>query len=130
MEAQRAPLMGNWLFAYTFAPHWLPSRLRHPFVGYACGTLLAGGAVLPEYFLNAALPEFEFPAAFSYVVIVGTALIWGIIAALCASLVSALAINYFVLIPHGDWNFADLADIMGFVISLASFITLSIIASL
>jgi K+-sensing histidine kinase KdpD len=95
-----------------------------------CGILCAGGVVIPEYLLNATFPDFEFPDALSYVVIVGTALVWGLPAALCASLVSALAINYFVVAPRLAWNFSDPVDLGGFAVSLASFGTLSLVASM
>ncbi|HEY8286171.1 MAG TPA: ATP-binding protein [Chloroflexota bacterium] len=99
-------------------------------VGCLGGALLAAGALVPEYFLGETFPHFDFLSSFSYVVIVGVALLWGIVAALCASLVSALAINYFILSPHLAWNFTGVPDLVGFIISFATFATLSTIASL
>ncbi len=128
--AHWAPLVGRWFAGHVYAPRRLPPRWRHPVVGCVGGALLASCALAPEYFLSETFPHFDFLSAFSYVVIVGVALIWGFVAALCASLVSALGINYFILSPHLGWNFTSVADLMGFMISFATFATLSAIASL
>lgn len=128
--AHRTGRLDPWLRTHTYAPLRLPARWRHPLIGYAAGTLLAGGALVPAYFLSAAFPGFDFPSALSYLVIVGVALIWGIGSGLCASLISALGINYFILAPHLAWNLSAVTDLAGFIVSFATFGAISAIASL
>ncbi len=122
--------MRYWLPLLTYAPRRLPAPLRRPLFGYAGGTLLAGSALLPEYCLSTVFPAVDFLTALSYMVVVGSALTWGVASGFCASLVSALGINYFVLAPHLAWNLAGLADAAGLVISFTTFGSLSMIASL
>jgi len=87
----------RWLARYTFSPTWLPARLRHPLVGCVLSCLLALTAALIEYVARAAMPLLMAQTLLSSVTIVVVALLWGLPAALLASLVSTAALNYTLL---------------------------------
>jgi hypothetical protein len=67
----------QWVRANTFAPSWLPARLRHPALGYLMAVMLEVIAVALTLLLMIAMPAFS---RLELLVILGVALValnWG-----------------------------------------------------
>jgi len=110
------------------------SSLRGPWwqrsVAYVGALLLAGAAATTSYLLTKELPGFAFPAVLSCVAIALISIMWGLLPALSASLISAVLIHYFVLSPQVAWKLTRSADVIGIVVAFAALCGVSIATSL
>src|SRR5258708_35965759 len=66
----------QWVRANTFAPSWLPARLRHPALSYLAAVMLEVLAIVLTLLLTN-LPMFNLPALLTILMVVLVALNWG-----------------------------------------------------
>lgn len=76
-------------------------RWRHPLVGYFVSIPAVGLALLAVLLTKYILPSIYFPGVTMFLAVVFIALFWGVGPALFTVLLSAIALEYFYIPPHG-----------------------------
>jgi len=99
----------QWMRANTFAPSWLPTRLRHPALGYVAAVILEVIAVALTLLLIAVLPAFSLPGLLVVLVVVLVALNWGGGPSLLATLVGGALLDFVVFPYRFGWSVANVA---------------------
>ena len=116
----------QWVRANTFAPSWLPVRLRHPALGYLAAVLLEVIAVALTLLLMMGMPAFSL---LGLLVILGVALValhWGGGPSLLATLVGVALLEYAVFPPQFAWSIARVNEMVnvGLVLLVGTLISL------
>jgi len=116
----------HWVRANTFAPSWLPARLRHPALGYLAAVVLEVIAVALTLLLTMGMPAFSL---LGLLVILGVALValnWGGGPSLLATLVGVALLDYVVFPLQFAWSITrvDEAVSVGLVLVVGTLISL------
>jgi signal transduction histidine kinase len=120
--------LSRWIQQNTFAPQWLPERLRHPLIGYVVAALIQGAAASLILVVFSLVPDFELYAIFTLMGVVLVALGWGAGPSLFATLVSALLLDFVGGAPQFAWSISNLADGIGLVLYLGAGTSISLLA--
>ncbi len=118
----------RWIQENTFAPEWLPERLRHPAVGYLIAAIVEGVSVCLILGLLFVFPSFAFHGIITLVGVVLVALGWGAGPGFVTSLVGTFLLYFVVLPPHFSWRLADAADGIGLAMYLVVGSSISMLA--
>jgi len=114
--------------ANTFAPSWLPTRLRHPALGYVAAVILEVIAVALTLLLIAVLPAFSLPGLLVVLVVVLVALNWGGGPSLLATLVGGALLDFVVFPYRFGWSVANVADVVRVLLVLVVGLLISLVA--
>src|SRR5215469_185885 len=116
----------QWVRANTFAPSWLPARLRHPALGYLAAVMLGVIAVALKEFLRVVMPASSLLGVLVILGVVLVALSWGGSPGLLATLVSAALLSYAAFSPPFSWSVASVeaAVCVGTVLAVGLLISL------
>jgi len=117
----------QWVRANTFAPSWLPARLRHPALGYVAAVILEMIAVVLTLLLTD-LPAFNLPGLLAILVVVLVALNWGGGPSLLATLVGAALLDFVIFPSRFGWSFATATDVVRVGLVLVVGLLISLIA--
>ena len=135
LPARQRWLAGNvwcclrqWMRANTFAPSWLPTRLRHPALGYVAAVMLEVIAVALTLLLIAGLPAFSLPGLLVVLVVVLVALNWGGGPSLLATLVGGVLLDFVVFPSRFGWSVATVADVVRVLLVLVVGLLISLVA--
>ncbi len=113
----------QWVRANTFAPSWLPARLRHPALSYLAAVVLEVLAIVLTLLLTD-LPTFNLPGLLAILVVVLVALNWGGGPSLLATLVGAALLDFVIFPSSFGWSFdvvrVGLVLVVGLLISLVA----------
>ena len=118
----------QWMRANTFAPSWLPTRLRHPALGYVAAVILVVIAVALTLLLIAVLPTFSLPGLLVVLVVVLVALNWGGGPSLLATLVGGALLDFVVFPSRFGWSVASVADVVRVGLVLVVGLLISLVA--
>ncbi len=118
----------QWMRANTFAPSWLPTRLRHPALGYVAAVILEVIAVALTLLLIAVLPAFSLPGLLVVLVVVLVALNWGGGPSLLATLVGGALLDFVVFPYRFGWSVANVADVVRVLLVLVVGLLISLVA--
>ncbi len=116
----------HWVRANTFAPSWLPARLRHPALGYLAAVMLEMIAVALTLLLMMGMPVFSL---LGLLVILGVALValnWGGGPSLLATLVGVALLEYVVFPPQFAWSITRVDEMVsvGLVLVVGTLVSL------
>jgi signal transduction histidine kinase/PAS domain-containing protein len=116
----------HWVRANTFAPSWLPARLRHPALGYLAAVILEVITVALTLLLMMGMPAFSLLGP---LVILGVALValnWGGGPSLLATLVGVALLEYIVFPPQFAWSITRVDEMVsvGLVLVVGTLISL------
>jgi len=100
----------QWVRANTFAPSWLPARLRHPALGYLAAVMLGVIAVALTVLLKVVMPAFSLLGVLVILGVVVVALNWGGSPSLLATLVSTALLSYAAFSPRFSWSIASVEE--------------------
>ncbi|HKF35761.1 MAG TPA: HAMP domain-containing sensor histidine kinase, partial [Ktedonobacteraceae bacterium] len=116
----------QWVRANTFAPSWLPARLRHPALGYLAAVMLGVIAVALKEFLRVVMPASSLLGVLVILGVVLVALSWGGSPGLLATLVSAALLSYAAFSSPFSWSVASVeaAVCVGTVLAVGLLISL------
>jgi signal transduction histidine kinase len=117
----------HWVRANTFAPSWLPARLRHPALGYVAAVILEVIAVVLTLLLTD-LPTFNAPGLLVTLVVVLVALNWGGGPSLLATLVGGTLLDFVIFPSRFGWSFATATDVVRVGLVLVVGLLISLIA--
>src|SRR5260370_19082848 len=117
----------HWVRANTFAPSWLPARLRHPALGYVAAVILEVIAVVLTLLLTD-LPTFNVPGLLVVLVVVLVALNWGGGPSLLATLVGGALLDFVIFPSRFGWSFATATDGVPVGLVLSGGLPLSLLA--
>lgn len=120
--------LGDWVRANTFAPSWLPGRLRHPALGYVAAVLLEGLAATFTVLLRVSVMGFGLFTLLMLSTIVEVALIWGGGPSLLASLLGSGLLWFFVFPPPFSWSITSVGEATSLGLFLAMGVLISLIA--
>jgi signal transduction histidine kinase len=120
--------VGGWLSANTFAPSWLPARLRHPAFSYLAAVVLEGVASLLTLLLLVSLPSYGLPDLLTILGVVLVALTWGGGPSLVATLVGLLLLEALIFPPQFSWSPANATDAISDGLVLGVGILISLVA--
>ncbi len=118
----------QWMRANTFAPSWLPTRLRHPALGYVAAVILEVIAIALTLLLIAVLPAFSLPGLLVVLVVVLVALNWGGGPSLLATLVGGALLDFVVFPYRFGWSVANVADVVRVLLVLVVGLLISLVA--
>jgi signal transduction histidine kinase len=102
-------------------------RWRHPLVGYFASIPAVGLALIAVLLTKYMLPNFYFLGVTMFLAVVFIALIWGVGPALFTVLLSAIALDYFYIPPHGVFTLANLPGLFELAPFLISGIIIAVI---
>jgi signal transduction histidine kinase/PAS domain-containing protein len=117
----------HWVRANTFAPSWLPARLRHPALGYVAAVILEVIAVMLTLLLTD-LPTFNAPGLLAILVVVLVALNWGGGPSLLATLVGGTLLDFVIFPSRFGWSFATATDVVRVGLVLVVGLLISLVA--
>jgi len=117
----------HWVRANTFAPSWLPARLRHPALGYVAAVILEVIAVVLTLLLTD-LPTFNAPGLLAILVVVLVALNWGGGPSLLATLVGGTLLDFVIFPSRFGWSFATATDVVRVGLVLVVGLLISLVA--
>ena len=100
----------QWVRSNTFAPSWLPARLRHPALGYLAAVMLGVIAVALTVLLKVVMPAFSLLGVLVILGVVVVALNWGGSPSLLATLVSTALLSYAAFSPRFSWSIASVEE--------------------
>lgn len=121
--------LAQWFQQNTFAPPWLPARLRHPLIGYLVAILVELAAASPALLLLDLFPSSAFLGMLTLVGVVLIALIWGVGPSLLAAFVGTFLFYYVALLPHFSWTLVDPIRGLGSILYLMVGISMSLLAA-
>ncbi len=121
--------LAQWFQQNTFAPPWLPARLRHPLIGYVVAILIELAAASPALLLLNLFPSSAFLGILTLVGVVLIALIWGVGPSLLAAFVGTFLFYYVALLPHFSWTLVDPIGGLGSILYLVVGISISLLAA-
>jgi hypothetical protein len=134
-SALQRRLVGNtwhrlrqWVRANTFAPSWLPARLRHPILGYLMAVMLEVIAVALTLLLRMVMPAFSLLGVLEILGVVIVALNWGGVPSLLAALVAMVLLSYAVFPPQFSWSIASVEEAVGVGLVLVVGLLISLVA--
>ncbi len=116
----------HWVRANTFAPSWLPARLRHPALGYLAAVVLEVIAVALTLLLTMGMPAFSLLGLLVILGVTLVALNWGGGPSLLATLVGVALLDYVVFPLQFAWSITrvDEAVSVGLVLVVGTLISL------
>lgn len=120
--------VGSWVYANTFAPRWLPERLRHPLVGYYVALLVQLVAIGLTLLILSLFPTFAFLGVLMVVGVALLALGWGAAPSLFGTLVGALMLYFVLLPPNSSLKLAESADGTGLFLCVLAGLSISLLA--
>ena len=118
----------QWVRANTFTPSWLPTRLRHPDLGYLAAVIVEVIAVALTLLLMMVVPAFSL---LDVLVILGAMLValnWGGGPGLLATLVSVVLLSYAVFPPKFSWSIVRVEEAVGVGLVLVVGLLISLVA--
>jgi signal transduction histidine kinase len=118
----------QWVRANTFAPSWLPARLRHPALGYLMAVILEVIAVALTLLLMMTMPAFS---RLELLVILGVALValnWGAGPSLLATLVGMALLDYAAYPPQFSWSISRVDEAVSVGLILVVGLLISLVA--
>jgi signal transduction histidine kinase len=118
----------RWVRANTFAPFWLPARLRHPALGYLAAVVLEVIAVALTLLLRMAVSAFSLLEALVILGVVLVALNWGGSPSLLATLVGTALLSYAVFPPQLSWSIASVEEAVSVGLVLVVGLLISLVA--
>jgi signal transduction histidine kinase len=118
----------QWVRANTFAPSWLPARLRHPILGYLMAVMLEVIAVALTLLLSMVMPAFSLLGVLEILGVVIVALNWGGVPSLLAALVAMVLLSYAVFPPQFSWSIASVEEAVGVGLVLVVGLLISLVA--
>src|SRR6185312_13195229 len=118
----------QWMRANTFAPSWLPARLRHPALGYLAAVMVEVIAVALTLLLKMAMPTFSMLGVLAILGVTLVALNWGGGPSLLAALASTALLSYAVFPPHFSWSIARVEEMVGLGLVLLVGLLISLVA--
>lgn len=121
--------LAQWFQQNTFAPPWLPARLRHPLIGYVVAILIELAAASPALLLLNLFPSSAFLGMLTMVGVVLIALIWGVGPSLLAAFVGTFLFYYVALLPHFSWTLVAPIRSLGSILYLVVGISISLLAA-
>ncbi len=116
----------QWVRDNTFAPSWLPARLRHPALGYVAAVILEVIAVVLTLLTD--LPAFNVPGLLTILVVVLVALNWGGGPSLLATLVGGALLDFVIFPSRFGWSFATATDVVRVGLILVVGLLISLVA--
>ena len=117
-----------WVRANTFAPSWLPARLRHPAFGFLVAVILEGIAVALTLLLLAVVPGFGVHVLLGLLGVILVALAWGAVPGLVATLVGTALLEYAAFLPQFSWSLAHVDEAVSVGLTLVVGVLISLIA--
>src|SRR6266566_1493655 len=118
----------QWMRTNTFAPSWLPARLRHPALGYLAAVLVEVIAVALTLLLRMVMPTFSLLGVLVILGVVVVALNWGGGPSLLAALVGMALLSYAFFLPQFSWSIASVEEAGGVGLGLVVGLLISLVA--
>lgn len=116
------------MHANTFAPRWLPKRLRHPLVGYLVAIFVQLIGIGVTLLILSLFPTFAFLGVLMIVGVVLLALGWGAAPSLFGALVGVLLLYFLLLPPYSSLKLAESADGTGIFLCVVAGLSISLLA--
>jgi signal transduction histidine kinase len=120
--------LSRWIQQNTFAPQWLPERLRRPLIGYVVAVLVELAAALVMVLILSLFPTFSFSPVLTLIGVVLVALGWGTGPSLLATFLGMLILDFVAIPPYFFWVIADPADAIGLAVYLLVGISIGLLA--
>ena len=118
----------QWVRANTFAPSWLPARLRHPILGYLMAVILEVIAVALTLLLRMVMPAFSLLGVLEILGVVIVALNWGGVPSLLAALVAMVLLSYAAYPPQFSWSISRVDEAISVGLILVVGLLISLVA--
>ncbi len=112
----------------TFAPSWLPARLRHPALGYLAAVIVEVIAVALTLLLRMVMPALSMSGVFVTLGVALVALNWGGGPSLLAALVGSAMEYYAIFPPQFSWSIVRMEKVVGVGLMLLVGLLISLIA--
>ena len=128
-SAQTWSAIRVWLAENATTVAWLPARWRSATIAYLLAALLQVVAIAVSFQFARIFPEFRFPDALSYLMLVFVSLNLGAGPGLLATLLGAPLIDYFLLPPYLTWSYINGSDLFGVFVYVVIGISISLLVS-